>query len=115
MRPWKNFGAGFLCFLLTTAAMKKSKQVPPNNFFLEKKAIESQPNNFVVRLVFCGGEFNEQEDAKWRVIRGQLRGLNNTPFGRPTPGRPIGRPGVGHPQSLLVARGSATLRAYLVV
>jgi hypothetical protein len=34
------------------------------------------------------------------VIRGQLRGLNDTPFGRPTPGRPIGHPGIGHPQGV---------------
>jgi hypothetical protein len=44
------------------------------------------------------GEFRDQGDAKWMVIRGQLRGHNDTPFGRPTPGRPIGRPG-GWPPS----------------
>jgi hypothetical protein len=27
-----------------------------------------------------------------------LRGHNDKPFGWPTPGRPIGRPGAGHPQ-----------------
>jgi hypothetical protein len=32
------------------------------------------------------------------VIRRPLRGHNDMPFGRPTPGRPISRPGVGHPQ-----------------
>jgi hypothetical protein len=37
------------------------------------------------------GEFHDQEDAKWIVIRGQLRVHNDTPF------------------------GLATLRAYLVV
>jgi hypothetical protein len=36
------------------------------------------------------GEFHDQGDAKWIVIRGQLRGPNDTPFGRPTPGRLIG-------------------------
>ena len=46
------------------------------------------------------GEFHDQGDAKWIVIRGPLRGHNDTPFGRPTPGRPIGRPGVGHPQGV---------------
>jgi hypothetical protein len=30
------------------------------------------------------GEFHDQGDAKWIVIRGQLRGHNDTPFGRPT-------------------------------
>jgi len=42
-----------------------------------------------------GGEFHDQGDAKWIVVRRQLRGHNNTPFGRPTTGRPIGCPGVG--------------------
>jgi hypothetical protein len=37
------------------------------------------------------GEFHDQGDAKWIVIRGQLRGHNDAPFGRPTSGRPIGR------------------------
>jgi hypothetical protein len=41
------------------------------------------------------GKFHDQGDAEWIVIRGQLRGPNNTPFGQPTPGRPIGCPGVG--------------------
>jgi hypothetical protein len=43
------------------------------------------------------GKFHDQEDAKRIVIRRQLRGHNDTPFGRPTPGRPIGRPAVGRP------------------
>jgi hypothetical protein len=38
------------------------------------------------------GKFHDQGDAKWIVIRGQLRGHNDTPFGRPTLGWPIGRP-----------------------
>jgi hypothetical protein len=45
-------------------------------------------------------KFHDQGDAKWIVIRGQLRGHNNTPIGRPTPGRPIGRPGVGCPMGV---------------
>jgi len=36
-----------------------------------------------------------QGDAKWIVIRQPLRGHNDTPFGRPNPGRPIGCPEVG--------------------
>jgi hypothetical protein len=47
------------------------------------------------------GEFHDQRDAKWIVIKGQLWCHNDTPFGRPTLGRPIGRPGgFGHPQSV---------------
>jgi hypothetical protein len=47
------------------------------------------------------GEFHDQGDAKWIVIRGQLRGHNDMPFGRPTPGWPIGRPGVGRLKGVL--------------
>jgi hypothetical protein len=50
--------------------------------------------------VFLTSEFHDQVDAKWIVIRGQLRGHNDTPFGRPSPGRPIGHPGAGHPQGV---------------
>jgi hypothetical protein len=39
-----------------------------------------------------GGEFREQGDAEWIVIRGQLRGHNDTPFG-------VG-PGVGRPKGV---------------
>jgi hypothetical protein len=46
------------------------------------------------------GEFHDQGDAKWTIIKGQLRGDNDTPFKRPTPGQPIGCPGVGHPQGV---------------
>jgi hypothetical protein len=46
------------------------------------------------------GEFQDQGDAKWIVIRGQLRGHNNTTFERPTPDQPIGRPGVGRPSGV---------------
>jgi hypothetical protein len=35
------------------------------------------------------GEFHDQGDAKRIVIRRQLRGHIDTPFGRPVPGRPI--------------------------
>jgi hypothetical protein len=34
------------------------------------------------------GKFHDQGEAIWIVIRGQLRGHNHTPFGRPTPGQP---------------------------
>jgi hypothetical protein len=47
------------------------------------------------------GEVHDQGDAKWIVIRGQLRGPNDTPFGRPTPSQPIGRPLVGRPQGVI--------------
>jgi hypothetical protein len=46
------------------------------------------------------GEFRDQGDANWILIRGQLRGHNDRPFRRPTPGRPIGRAGVGRPKGV---------------
>jgi hypothetical protein len=46
-------------------------------------------------------EFHDQGDAKWIVIRGQLRGHNDTPFGQPPPG-------------LSAAWGLAARWAYLV-
>jgi hypothetical protein len=36
-------------------------------------------------LMIVPGEFHDQGDAKWVVIRGQLRGHNDMPFGRPIP------------------------------
>jgi ribosomal protein L21 len=48
------------------------------------------------------GEFHDQGDVKWIVIRGQLRGHNDTPFGWPTPGRPISRPGVRRPKGVFL-------------
>jgi hypothetical protein len=39
------------------------------------------------KFVTCfKGEFHDQGDAKWIVIKWQQRGHNNTPCGRPTPG-----------------------------
>jgi hypothetical protein len=46
------------------------------------------------------GEFHNQGEAKWIVIRRPLSGHNDTPFGQP-------------PAGLSAARGLATLRAYL--
>jgi hypothetical protein len=39
-------------------------------------------------------------DAKWIVIRGQLRGHNDTPFEWPTPGRTLDCPVDGRPQGV---------------
>jgi hypothetical protein len=43
---------------------------------------------------------HDKADAEWIVIRRPLRGHNDTPFGRPIPGRLISRLGVGHPQGV---------------
>jgi hypothetical protein len=45
------------------------------------------------------GDSHDQADAEWIVIRTQLRGHNDTPFGRPAPAGPP------------AARGLAALRA----
>jgi len=46
--------------------------------------------------IYIMGKFHDQGDAKWIVM-----GHNDTPFGRPTPGRPIGRPEVGCSQNVI--------------
>jgi hypothetical protein len=38
------------------------------------------------------GDFHDQADTKWIVIRETLSGHSDTPCGRPTPKRPTGRP-----------------------
>jgi hypothetical protein len=47
------------------------------------------------------GDFHDQEDAKWIGIRTSLRGHNDTPCGRPAPGRPIVGPVSGHPLGVM--------------
>jgi hypothetical protein len=47
------------------------------------------------------GEFHDQGDAKWIVIRRLLWGHNDTPCGQPAPGRLIGRPGSGRLQGVI--------------
>jgi hypothetical protein len=51
-------------------------------------------------VIGAGGELHDQGDARWIVIRRELRGHNDTPFGWPTPGQPVGRPGVGCPKGV---------------
>jgi hypothetical protein len=47
-----------------------------------------------------GGGCHDQADAEWIEIRKPLGGHNDTPFGQPTPGQPIGRPRVGPSQGI---------------
>jgi hypothetical protein len=51
-------------------------------------------------VVVTVGDSHDQADAEWIVIRTQLRGHNDTPFGWPAPGRPSGRPGSGRPSGV---------------
>jgi hypothetical protein len=53
---------------------------------LHSHIIAESYNQFL--LLLRGGKCHDQGDAKWIVIRGQLWGHNDTPFGWPTPGRP---------------------------
>jgi hypothetical protein len=63
-------------------------------WFYFSKAIE-----FMDTFIFI---LRKKVDAMIRqiVIRGPSRGHSDMLFGRPTPGRPLGRPGVSHPQGL---------------
>jgi hypothetical protein len=51
-------------------------------------------------LYLLGVDFVDQADGEGMVIRGLLRGHEDTPCGRPTPGRPRGHLGVGRPQGV---------------
>jgi hypothetical protein len=51
------------------------------------KALE-KPKVETVKVV--KGEFHDQADADWIVIRRLLWGHNDMPCGRPTPGRLVG-------------------------
>jgi hypothetical protein len=46
------------------------------------------------------GKYHDQAHAEWIVIRGPLRGENDTRFGKQTPSRLIGCPWVGHPMGV---------------
>jgi hypothetical protein len=56
--------------------------------------------NNVKNKFYSKGECHGQADAEWIVIKRPLWGRNDTPFGRTTPGRPVGRPGAGHPKGV---------------
>jgi hypothetical protein len=71
------------------------RDVPQESLNLLSQTLNVAPQNLLVK-----GEFHDQGDAKWIVIRRPLTGHIDTPFGRPTPGQPIGRPGVGRPQGV---------------
>jgi hypothetical protein len=47
------------------------------------------------------GEFRDQGEAEWIVIRRSLWGHNDMPFWRPTSGRLIGSPWSGRPQGVI--------------
>jgi hypothetical protein len=53
----------------------------------------------MVTSVVDGG-CHDEANAEWIVIGEPLRGLNDMPLRRPTPGPPIGRPGAGHLQGV---------------
>jgi hypothetical protein len=57
----------------------------------------------------CGGS-HDQADAKRITTRTQPRGHNDTPFGRPAPGRPSGRPGSGRPSGVFCMFHSLLIR-----
>jgi hypothetical protein len=67
-----------------------------------------------ISVNFTIGGSHDQADAEWIVIRTQLWGHNDTPFGRPAARQPSGQPPVGPPAGPPAARGLAALRAYFV-
>jgi hypothetical protein len=86
------------CFERGMLALARENYCPKPQLWNTKlcesmKQVRSSRPKWVKR----GGELHDQGHAKWRVIRRQPWGHNDTPFERPTPGRPVGGPGVGHP------------------
>jgi hypothetical protein len=71
----------------------------------ERVATLKLSNDYVSKMSsnLYSGEFHDQGDAKWIVIRGQLRGHKDMPLGGQSPA------------GLLAAQELAALRAYLVV
>jgi hypothetical protein len=79
------------------------KEVNTNAEALKKNFLELTELKHILRKTqqFFEGECHGQTDAKWIVMKESLRDLNDTPFRRPIPSRPVGRPGVGHPQGVI--------------
>jgi hypothetical protein len=83
---------------ITPITLSTSAHTTSNSSFVSMEA--KSPHAFwQTRRQSCG-EFHDQGDARWIVIREQLWGQNDTLCGRPTPGRPIGRLGVGRLQGV---------------
>jgi hypothetical protein len=94
------------CFFQRQNHLKDKKQHrdPAWHYQNQRKDQDSSEAgmHLVVQLfIWLLGKFHDQGDAKWIVIRGQLRGHNDTPCGRPTPSRPISHPVVGRPQGVI--------------
>jgi hypothetical protein len=78
----------------------RSDAADMNNPQKEKPVKEAIPCTDDVILLLAQGVSHDQADAEWIGIRTQLRGHNDTPFGRPALGWPSGRPGSGHPSGV---------------
>jgi hypothetical protein len=92
--------------LISETVIRRLNQQEKNESFLEEFQDEVEKIAELMRLKTLGeieecmnlgsqGEFHDQGDAKWIVIRMSLWGRNDTPCVRPALGRHIGRPGSG--------------------
>jgi hypothetical protein len=96
-----NITHGTKDFVMKEEATDTKDGVMIDNDFVEpKREVIDHKEEIAVNMTSADeekftGEFRDQGDANWILIRGQLRGHNDRPFGRPTPGQPIGRAGVG--------------------
>jgi hypothetical protein len=63
-------------------SLSNSSRTSTVSFFLRNR-------DNITPIVNALGEYHDQGDAKWMLFREQSRGQNDTPLGRPTPGRPI--------------------------
>jgi CRP-like cAMP-binding protein len=87
------------------ASRTKLITVPRDQYLIQNGDIVSsfiiiRDGIFSIDQKTSAGEFHDQGDTKWIVIRRSLWGHNNTPCEWPAPGQPIGRPGSGRLQGV---------------
>jgi len=76
------------------------RPIPAGKFHQCRKTNVMNAKVYPLNLGDGIGKYHDQADAEWIVMRTQLRGHNDTPFGRPALGRPSGRPGSGRPSGV---------------
>jgi hypothetical protein len=96
-----KFHPGLPCPTLLGPAGEPSQKRPTSTFLDTPRRTPMLPlagYGLSIRNSFL--HISDGESAEWIVIRGPLRGHNDMSFGGQTSSRPMGRPGVGHPQGV---------------
>jgi hypothetical protein len=98
LRTPLKFHPGPPCLIFLRPASKPPPKLPHGHFSGGPPAGQTTCR----RLQPPWSKLHDKRGAKWIVITGQFRGHNDMPFGRPTPGRLVGRPGLAALQAYLV-------------